>query len=228
MNQYFDTINLFFIAILSKPYSFIAMKRRIYSVDMWKKYKRFFSKNEFLVPPLKPNINIITRLNNGFTLVELMVTVAIVGIVAAIAAPSFQGMLNDTRSSSIANEFAASINLARSEAIKRGKQVTVCKSDITASSPTCSSSANWQNGWLIFVDTGTIGTVDGTDDRLKVGQPSTSTAVISPDTIFADYISYLPSGMSNGAGDILICVGGIARTIRISTTGRNHFSKGTC
>jgi type IV fimbrial biogenesis protein FimT len=158
-----------------------------------------------------------------------MVTVAIVGIVAAIAAPSFQGMLNDTRSSSIANEFAASINLARSEAIKRGMQVTVCKSDITASSPTCSTSVNWQNGWLIFVDTGTIGTVDTGDDRLKVGQPSTSTAVITPDTIFANYISYLPSGMSNnGSGDISICIGGIKRTINISTTGRNHFSKGTC
>ncbi len=176
----------------------------------------------------KPIIQRNKLYESGFSLVELMVTVSIVGIVAAIGAPSFQSMINDTRSNSLANEFASSINLARSEAIKRGAQVTVCKSDITATNPTCSTSANWQNGWLIFVDTGTLGTVDNADTRLKVGQPSSSNAAITPDTIFTNYISYLPSGMSNGAGNILICVGGIARTINISTTGRNRFTKGTC
>lgn len=171
--------------------------------------------------------------NSGFTLVELMIVVAIVGILAAIGAPSFQDMLNQTRASSLANELAASLNLARSEAIKRGTQVSVCKSgNITAASPTCSTTASWQNGWLIFVDTGTSGTFDGTDARLKVGQPSNSSAVITADSTFANYVSYLPSGMSKGSGlpngSLDICVGGVARSIIINTTGRNRFSRGTC
>ena len=64
----------------------------------------------------------------GFTLVELMVTVVIVAIVLGLAAPSFQDMLRQNRAVSLVNELAASINLARSEAIKRGTRVTVCKS----------------------------------------------------------------------------------------------------
>jgi type IV fimbrial biogenesis protein FimT len=169
----------------------------------------------------------------GFTLVELMITVAIVGILAAIAAPSFQDMLNQTRASSLANELAASLNLARSEAIKRGTQVTVCKSgNITAASPTCSTTASWQDGWLIFVDTGTSGTFDGTDTRLKVGQPSNSSAVITAGSTFAHYVSYLSSGMSKGSslpnGSLVICVNHVERSIIINTTGRNRFSKGVC
>jgi type IV fimbrial biogenesis protein FimT len=169
----------------------------------------------------------------GFTLVELMITVAIVGIVASLAVPSFQDMLNQNRASSLANELASSLNLARSEAIKRGTQVSVCKSaNITASSPTCSTTANWQNGWLIFVDKSTSGTFDGTDTPLKVGQPSNNNAVITAAPTFTNYISYLPSGMSKGSGlpngSLDICVNHIARSIIINTTGRNRFSKGTC
>jgi type IV fimbrial biogenesis protein FimT len=167
--------------------------------------------------------------NSGFTLVELMIVVAIVGILAAIGAPSFQDMLNQTRASSLANELASSLNLARSEAIKRGAQVSVCKSgNITAASPTCSTTASWQNGWLIFVDTSTSGTFDGTDTPLKVGQPSNSSAVITFNNNSDNYISYLPSGSSPSNGTLSICVGGIKRSIIIISTGRNRFSKGTC
>ncbi len=174
--------------------------------------------------------------NLGFTLIELVVTVAIVGIVSALGVPSFQSMLNQSRVTSLANELTTSLNLARSEAIKRGVQVTVCKSaNPTATSPTCSTSASWQNGWLVFVDlstSGSLGTFDGSDIRLKVGQPSTSSAVISADTTFANYVGYLPSGMSKGSslsnGSLDVCVSGIKKSIIINTTGRIRFSKGTC
>jgi type IV fimbrial biogenesis protein FimT len=170
---------------------------------------------------------------SGFTLIELMITVAIIGIVAAIGVPSFLDMMSQNRSISLANELTASLNLARSEAIKRGKRVSVCKSgNVSSSSPICSSSTNWQNGWLIFVDSGTLGSFDSSDERLKVGQPSASNAVITTDQTFTNYISYLPSGMSKGSdlpnGSIDICVSHIARSIHINTTGRIRFEKGVC
>jgi len=170
----------------------------------------------------------------GFTLVELMVTVAIIGIVTSLGVPNFLEMMRQNSATSLANELASSLNLARSEAIKRGTQVTVCKSaNITNSSPTCSTTANWQDGWLIFVDKGTSGTYDNaTDIRLKVGQPSNSSAVISADSTFSNYVAYLPSGMSKGSGlpngSLDICVGDIQRSIILNTTGRIRFSKGTC
>jgi len=198
--------------------------------------------------------------NRGFTLVELMVTVAIVGILTSVGVPSFIEMINQNRATSLANELAASLNLARSEAIKRGLQVSICKSanisdSVTAANVLCSTatSTSWKNGWLIFVDNkGTPGTYDYnasqplSDTLLKIVQLSTSNAVIyagisNPNSFptsdtgtFANYISYLPYGMSKGSsptnndGSINICVGNIQRSIGINSTGRIRFSKGTC
>jgi type IV fimbrial biogenesis protein FimT len=167
----------------------------------------------------------------GFTLIELMITVAIVSILAGIAVPSFREMLRQNRATSLANDLAGSLNLARSEAIKRGTQVTVCKSgNITNASPTCdaTTTTTWQNGWLIFEDKSTTGTFDVGDTRLKIGQPLNTTAVITPEAIFTNFISYLPSGMSKSSGDIVICVDGAQRSVNISPTGRVRFTKGTC
>jgi type IV fimbrial biogenesis protein FimT len=168
---------------------------------------------------------------SGFTLTELMVTVAIVGILAGLAAPSFRDMLNQNNATSLANELATTLNLARSEAIKRAVRVTVCKSaDITNASPTCSTTASWQDGWLIFTDKSTSGTFDSaTDTPLKVAQPNSSRAVITAASTFANYISYLPSGLSRGSGlpngSLSICVDGAQRSIVIHATGRVHIDR---
>lgn len=169
----------------------------------------------------------------GFTLVELLITIAIVSILAAIGVPSFREMLRQNRATSLANELATSLNLARSEAIKRGTPVTLCKSaNITDASPTCSTATNayWQNGWLIFLDKGTIGTFDNaSDERLKIGQPTMSNIAITPTTSYANYMSYLPNGVSKGNGfqngSFNICVDGLQKSVIINATGRVRFSK---
>ena len=169
----------------------------------------------------------------GFTLVELMVTVAIIAIVAGLAVPSFISIMQQNRSTNFANELAASLNLARSEAIKRAATVTVCTSNTTAASPVCDSTRAWKDGWLVFVDKGVIGTFDNaTDTQLKVGKPANTDTAVTAATTSANYVSYLPSGLSlgNGSQSFSICVGtvtgqSVPRTISINTTGRISITK---
>lgn len=173
----------------------------------------------------------------GFTLVELMVTVAIVGIVTAAGIPSFQSVMRQNQASGLTNELVSSLNLARSEAIKRGMTVTMCKSaDPDADDPSCSTDVDWDAGWLIFVDKDGDGTVDGgeppADTRLRIGHPPNSEAtIVGGEDIH--FVSYLPNGLSKwqgglANGSLAICVGDFKRTITIGPTGRIRISKGTC
>lgn len=170
--------------------------------------------------------------NAGFTLIELMITVSILAILSMVAVPSFRDMLRNGQLTAVTNEFVGALTYARSEAVKRGKRVTICKSDAPeVANPVCATSNNptWQKGWLIFVDSSTTGTFDGTDVRLKVGQPSSSTVVITEDTTYDKYVSYLPSGLSKGrqlsSGKIDISLEGQTRSININVTGRIRISK---
>ncbi len=167
--------------------------------------------------------------NMGFTLVELMITIAIVGIIVGFGIPGFQEMIRKNRASSTANELISTLNLARSEAIKRGQIVTVCKSaNVTDATPSCSADANWNQGWLIFVDINGNGAIDGNDTRLKIGQPSAKGLSIN-ETNDDAFLSFKSNGLSNtGTTSLEICVGTIKRTIDMSNTGRVRIDNGTC
>lgn len=87
---------------------------------------------------VKPDVA-SARLNAGFTLVELVVTIAVVGILAAIAIPSFSGMIASTKAKGIATDLYFDLTKARSEAVKRNMDVTMSPSD-----------GGWKNGWNIY------------------------------------------------------------------------------
>jgi type IV fimbrial biogenesis protein FimT len=135
----------------------------------------------------------------GLTLVELMVTLAIVAVGAAIAAPSFRGMIADTRLSAQANDLLASLKYTRSEAVKRNARVTICKK---ASDATCAvtdtATASWQGGWLVFVDGGVAGTLDGADTILRVQGPLAASTLVG-DGAVTNYVSYIGSGQTSAA-----------------------------
>ena len=88
----------------------------------------------------KQQQNFMTSRIVGFTLLELVITVALIGLLAAIGIPSFKGSLRSNRLTTSANEFISAINLARSEAIKRNQSVSIRK-----------SSTNWEDGWNVLV-----------------------------------------------------------------------------
>ena len=158
----------------------------------------------------------------GFTLVELMVTLAVLAIVMGIAVPSFQEFVKRNQLASAANNLVSSLALARSEAVKRATRVTVASDD-------------WAGGWQVFVDTGTVGdSTDADDTVLRVYQPTSNAApAVTPGDNFSGYISYLPSGVSEGNGglgngDFEVCKDGDSRVISISNTGRVSTAAGTC
>lgn len=80
----------------------------------------------------------------GFTLIELMVTVAVLAVVISIAAPAFDGVALSSRLTTVGNDFVASAQIARSEAIKRNRSVRLC-----ASSNGTACGGTWQQGWIV-------------------------------------------------------------------------------
>jgi type IV fimbrial biogenesis protein FimT len=103
----------------------------------------------------------------AFSLIELMVTVAIAGILAAVAAPSFANIIKNNSMTTQYNELLASLNLARSEAIRRGVPVNICKSNDQTNCG--NNTVNWQDGWIVFADTVTVnGTRDGGEELIRV------------------------------------------------------------
>lgn len=92
----------------------------------------------------------------GFTLVELLIVLGVGSILLAIAVPGYGFLMNTSRLAAVTNDLVTALQLARSEAVKRGMRVTVCKTGDAGTVPSaCDATANWHEGWLVFVDDGT-------------------------------------------------------------------------
>jgi type IV fimbrial biogenesis protein FimT len=117
---------------------------------------------------------------SGFTAFELIIVMAIVGILAAVGTSSFKYVTASNRIATEINALLGDMRYARTEAIREGLPVTVCAS---ADQATCSkSSTSWQSGWLIFSDPSGTQTV-GTNPILRV-QPSLSTSFNNSTDVF--------------------------------------------
>jgi type IV fimbrial biogenesis protein FimT len=146
----------------------------------------------------------------GFTLLEMLIVVFVAALLFAIGVPSFRSLLADQRASSSINELVASFRLARSEAIKTARSVTVCKSDDGA---TCGDAGvEWEQGWIVFVNTtvGTPDTVDAGDLIIRVSPRLPDNFTLRPTGDIDAFLSYRPTGSAgttaqNMNGTLTLC-----------------------
>lgn len=108
-----------------------------------------------------PSSTASPKSQDGFTLVELMVVLAIAAILLAIGVPSFQSFIARARVDAAANELQSALQLARSEAARRSGTVTIALLGTAGT-------RNWTTGWRVFVDTNANGMFDAGDEEVRV------------------------------------------------------------
>lgn len=92
--------------------------------------------------------------HQGFTLLELLTTITIAGVLISVAVPAMSGFIQKSKMTTYANELVSAIHIARSEAIKRNVVSCICPTaDATIAAPACVASDNWESGWISFTDT---------------------------------------------------------------------------
>lgn len=176
---------------------------------------------------LKGNPDMKSPAQNGFTLMELLMSIVFAAVLLALASPSFVEFNQNRRITNQANEFVSSLALARSEALKRVSRVTVCRANSTGTA--CAGAGNWGDGWIVFLDPDNSGTRGGGEQILKVVSALPFSNDLDGSSNVAAYVSYTSSGHSKttaGAfqsGSFVLCDERGAtkgRTISINVTGR--------
>ena len=163
-----------------------------------------------------PNLRRASALS-GFTLVEMMIALAIFAILAAIALPAFDSFIQGSRLRTYANDFAAAARLARSEALKRNGPVQLCKS---ANGTSCNVSGSWEQGWIVLA-AGPNNTFGNSDDVLVRAWPAAGSGYRL--TAAANNLVFQATGLGPGM-TAEVCrsapLGTSKRIVSISTLGR--------
>lgn len=170
---------------------------------------------------------------HGFTLIELLITIALLAVVVGIALPNMRLIVLNNRATGQANELVAALNYARSEAMKRGRIVELCRSTTTESAtPACAggSGTDYATGYLVRVRQG--------GEVLRVWQPLPAGAVLTGP---ANPVGFTSTGMqARAAGSSAMptavtfvsrvhgCRGNMRRDIVVAPTGAVQTTRGDC
>lgn len=183
----------------------------------------------------------------GFTLIELMITLFIVGILLAVGVPSLKTFMQSNQLVASTNELLSALHVARSEAIKLNSRVSICDS---SNGTSCGGTGDWSNGWIVFVDAGGNLTNTGapctaantdcllriheaiSDDKLSVTGLDGNNAAITSFTFTARGMPKNTAGISE-SGTFSICsfddsntvIG--SRAVVLSLSGRVRVSDNT-
>ncbi|CAN5770123.1 type IVa pilus pseudopilin TppE [soil metagenome] len=169
-------------------------------------------------------------------MIELMVVVALVALLATLGVGSFARMIASAAVSAHTNSFIADSRYARSEALKRGENVTMCRAaEPEAPTPVCAGSqagGGWESGWIVFVDLDGSNTRSADEPLLRVQQAMTDSGGIGRSGGVAfNQLRYRPTGWSIGSTATLRFKPSLAqdqfdpalgRTVCVSNLGRTR------
>jgi type IV fimbrial biogenesis protein FimT len=133
----------------------------------------------------------------AFTLVELLVVLAITGILMGVAVPMASSVFNGMRLASISETFLSQLHLARSEAIKRNAPVVMCKSP---DGTTCAEEGGWEQGWIVFHDRNYDGMRDADELVVQRSGPLPRGFRLVGNTMVTSYVSFGPTGGTRTVG----------------------------
>lgn len=163
----------------------------------------------------------------GFTLTELVTTLAIVGVMTAIAAPSLLRIQQNETLRGDVYDMLAHINRARWHAVNRQVAVTTCAS---TDGINCADSHDWTAGWIVFEDVDEDYVHDADEPLLHTGRPASAKALtIAAFGSASEYLRFLPNGRTIENSTLTFCDrrgAAAARAIRVSRSGRARISVG--
>jgi type IV fimbrial biogenesis protein FimT len=166
----------------------------------------------------------------GFTLLEAMATIAVLAILLGLGVPAFTNIIRSNQIATVTNNLTSALNLARSEAMKRGVRVSVCPANAAATN--CIDSSSWQSGLLVFSDDfGTAGVIDVGDEIIQVFRsPAEGVAVTAEDN--ATSVTFLHTAAALGSRSWRVEKAGCgkqqARKVSVSAAGRISLVREDC
>lgn len=161
---------------------------------------------------MQPGVNV----QAGFTMMELMVVIAVVGIMATVAAPSFSGFIANSRISSATNDLIADLMQARSMASTTGSHAVVCPS---TNGTSCATSVSaWATGRILFIDKNANGAFDTGETLIKYAAGLPANLTIAMTGFPNSYIAYNSYGgmFPLGNGAFTLCVKGASQSRQVS------------